>query len=89
MAMLIITSGGRHASQFDGTINEAVGKDANRLHKDAFTAAFKVVFSIDTDIDILDHHGHTDPLVLVKVNSIAGWATPEQPTCGQQRLITC
>lgn len=51
----------------DGTLIESVGQDSNRLHKDAFTAAFRKVFNIDTHIDVIKHHGGTDPLVLMRV----------------------
>ena len=45
----------------------SVGDHANRLHKEAFTAAFKQVFNLDTSIDVIQHHGSTDPLILIKV----------------------
>jgi phosphoglycolate phosphatase len=51
----------------DGTLIESVGKESNALHKEAFQAAFKDVFGIDTHIDVVKHHGATDPLVLLKV----------------------
>ena len=54
-------------SDVDGTLNESVGTDSNTLHKEAFTEAFKQVFDIDTHIDIIKHHGGTDPLVLMRV----------------------
>ena len=51
----------------DGTLIESVGPDANKLHKEAFAQAFKQVYGIDTHIDVVQHHGATDPLVLLKV----------------------
>lgn len=51
----------------DGTLIRSVGADANRLHKEAFAAAFWEVFQLDTSIDVVPHHGSTDPLILVKV----------------------
>lgn len=51
----------------DGTLIESVGTDSNKLHKEAFTEAFKQVFEIDTHIDVIRHHGGTDPLVLMRV----------------------
>lgn len=51
----------------DGTLIESVGEDSNKLHKEAFTEAFKQVFEIDTHIDVIQHHGGTDPLVLMRV----------------------
>lgn len=56
----------------DGTLIRSVGHDANKLHKEAFSAAFKEVFDIDTTIDVVPHHGSTDPLILVKVLGFHG-----------------
>lgn len=51
----------------DGTLIRSHGLEANRLHKEAFSAGFKKVFGIDTHIDVIEHHGGTDPLIAVKV----------------------
>jgi hypothetical protein len=51
----------------DGTLIHSIGKDANKLHKECFTAGFKEVFGLDTHIDIIPHHGGTDPLIAIKV----------------------
>lgn len=51
----------------DGTLIESIGTNANKLHKDAFAHAFKAVFGIDTHIDVVKHHGSTDPLIVIKV----------------------
>lgn len=51
----------------DGTLCHSVGENANRLHKEAFAAAFREVFDLDTTIDVVPHHGSTDPLILVRV----------------------
>jgi phosphoglycolate phosphatase len=51
----------------DGTLIRSVGEDSNVVHKDAFKHAFLEVFGLDTHIDKLQHHGGTDPLILVKV----------------------
>lgn len=51
----------------DGTLIRSVGNNANRLHREAFSAAFKEVFGLDTHIDVVHHHGSTDPLILLKV----------------------
>lgn len=51
----------------DGTLIRSIGDDSNKLHKDAFKAAFLDVFELDTHIDKLKHHGGTDPLILMKV----------------------
>lgn len=55
------------AADVDGTLIRSAGPDANKLHKEAFAAAFKEVFGLDTTIDVVPHHGSTDPLILVKV----------------------
>lgn len=47
----------------DGTLMRAVGVDSNKLHKDAFSYAFKQVFGVDGTIDAIEHHGSTDPTV--------------------------
>jgi hypothetical protein len=55
------------AADVDGTLIHSAGPRANRLHKEAFSAAFAEVFEIDTNIDVVPHHGSTDPLILIKV----------------------
>ena len=56
----------------DGTLIRSKGQDANKLHKEAFSYAFKEVFDVDTHIDVVSHHGSTDPLILVKVMEFHG-----------------
>jgi phosphoglycolate phosphatase len=51
----------------DGTLVRSVGQNANKLHKEAFQHAFHSVFGIDTTIDVIEHHGSTDGLILVNV----------------------
>lgn len=51
----------------DGTLVRSLGDDANKLHKEAFAEAFKQVFGLETTIDVIDHHGSTDGLILVRV----------------------
>jgi len=51
----------------DGTLIVSKGDDANKLHKLAFAAGMKQVFDVDTNIDVIKHHGSTDPLILVAV----------------------
>lgn len=51
----------------DGTLIHSIGKEANKLHKECFTAGFKEVFVLDTNIDVVEHHGSTDPLIVLKV----------------------
>jgi hypothetical protein len=55
------------SADIDGTLIQSVGNDSNKLHKDAFSAAFEKVFGIQTHIDVIKHHGGTDPLILIKV----------------------
>ena len=45
----------------------SVGAASNKLHKEAFSAGFKRVFGVDTHIDVIKHHGGTDPLIALKV----------------------
>ncbi|KAL6779565.1 hypothetical protein ACKKBG_A12780 [Auxenochlorella protothecoides x Auxenochlorella symbiontica] len=56
----------------DGTLIKSIGARANQLHREAFTAAFKQVFGIDTTIDVIPHHGSTDTLILVAVLVVHG-----------------
>ncbi|GAX80513.1 hypothetical protein CEUSTIGMA_g7951.t1 [Chlamydomonas eustigma] len=51
----------------DGTLIHSVGENANKLHKDAFAEGFKRIFGLDTTIDVVKHHGSTDPLIIIKV----------------------
>ena len=51
----------------DGTLIRSVGPGANALHKSAFAAACARCFQIHTDIDRIEHHGGTDPLILMKL----------------------
>lgn len=60
----------------DGTLIRSTGQ-ANKLHREAFTHAFKHVFDVDTDIDVIKHHGGTDPLIILKVLMHHGVAKQE------------
>ena len=51
----------------DGTLIESVGDHANKLHKQAFIHGFSEAFGLDTNIDVVKHHGSTDPLIIIKV----------------------
>lgn len=51
----------------DGTLIESAGQGSNALHRESFAAAFKEVFGLDTNIDTVQHHGSTDPLIIYKV----------------------
>lgn len=63
----LATCQGRDLADVDGTLIRSVGDKANSLHKESFSVAFREVFGIDTHIDVLQHHGGTDPLILAKV----------------------
>ena len=70
----------------DGTLIRSVGQDANRLHKEAFTYGFQKVFGIDTHIDVVAHHGGTDPLIAVKVLEHHGVPKEQvRDECGRRR----
>lgn len=56
----------------DGTLIKSVGEKANWLHREAFTHAFKQVCNLDTAIEVIKHHGSTDPLILIKVQEHHG-----------------
>lgn len=51
----------------DGTLIRAQGTDANKFHKDAFAHGFREVFGIETNIDVVQHHGSTDQLIIEAV----------------------
>jgi phosphoglycolate phosphatase-like HAD superfamily hydrolase len=55
----------------DGTLIRSFGPSANAAHKSAFAAACAKCFHIETDIDRIEHHGGTDPLILIKLLSCA------------------
>ncbi|KAJ4772366.1 Phosphoglycolate phosphatase [Rhynchospora pubera] len=50
----------------DGTLIVSTGSNSNRLHRQAFAYALKQVFGInDANIDVIPHHGSTDPAILL------------------------
>ncbi|KAJ8438582.1 hypothetical protein Cgig2_024671 [Carnegiea gigantea] len=50
----------------DGTLIRSTGPNSNQLHRQAFSYAFNQVFGIDGGtIDVIQHHGSTDPAILV------------------------
>ncbi|GMH46004.1 hypothetical protein BSKO_13968 [Bryopsis sp. KO-2023] len=51
----------------DGTLVTSVGDAANKLHRRAFANSFKEIFGIETTIDVVKHHGSTDPLIILAV----------------------
>lgn len=60
----------------DGTLIKAVGSHTNRMHKNAYSYAFKKVFGVDGTIDAIDHHGSTDPSVAIR--TLAHYGIPLQ-----------
>lgn len=56
----------------DGTLIRTVGDNANKLHKLAFMQAWKEVYGLDTNLDVIQHHGNTDPLILIRVAEFHG-----------------
>jgi phosphoglycolate phosphatase len=51
----------------DGTLVRSVGSDANKLHKEAFASGLAVLGIDDPrGIDVIEHHGSTDGLILVR-----------------------
>ena len=53
----------------DGTLIRSCGPDANRLHLEAFQRAFREGWDLPEGAGIheVEHHGGTDPLLLLKV----------------------
>jgi len=56
----------------DGTLIHSVGERSNYLHKEAFAHCFREVCGVDTNIDVIKHHGGTDPLIIKKVLEHSG-----------------
>ncbi|GAQ88295.1 haloacid dehalogenase-like hydrolase (HAD) superfamily protein [Klebsormidium nitens] len=50
----------------DGTLVEAIGTEANKMHKGAFSHALKELYGVDGTIDAVKHHGSTDKSVIKK-----------------------
>ena len=62
----------------DGTLIRASGADANKFHKDAFAHGLLEVYGIDDarGIDVVQHHGSTDMLIVAAVARFHG--VPEE-----------
>lgn len=57
----------------DGTLVRSVGPDANKLHKEAFAEGLAVLGVDDPrGIDVIEHHGSTDGLILVRTAHFHG-----------------
>jgi phosphoglycolate phosphatase len=57
----------------DGTLVRSVGPDANKLHKEAFAQGLAVLGIEDPQgIDVIEHHGSTDGLILVRTAHFHG-----------------
>ncbi|KAG6523719.1 hypothetical protein ZIOFF_013596 [Zingiber officinale] len=67
----------------DGTLIRSTGSSSNHLHRQAFAHAFLQVFGLqDATIDVVQHHGQTDPLILV--NAAIHYGVP--PDVARERL---
>ncbi|XP_043704575.1 uncharacterized protein LOC122654515 [Telopea speciosissima] len=58
----------------DGTLIRSTGPSSNRLHRRAFSHAFLHVFGIEGTIDVIEHHGQTDPAVIM--NTLVHYGVP-------------
>ena len=58
----------------DGTLISASGADANKFHKDALAHGLLEVYGIDDarGIDVVQHHGSTDMLIVAAVARFHG-----------------
>ena len=75
----------------DGTLVRSCGLDANRLHLEAFQRAFTEVLGLPEGAGIheVEHHGGTDPLLLLKVLEHRGAGTSgfsERPGAAQAAM---
>jgi hypothetical protein len=71
----------------DGTLMESIGQKSNQLHRQSFAHAFKTVFDADTHIDVVQHHGSTDPLICIKV--LVHYGIPKDEVRHEQPLAPC
>ncbi|XP_021746486.1 uncharacterized protein LOC110712348 isoform X2 [Chenopodium quinoa] len=60
----------------DGTLIRSTGPTSNHLHRQAFSHALLQVFGIDGTIDVIQHHGSTDPAILV--NTLIHYGIPSK-----------
>ncbi|GAB4840528.1 hypothetical protein Ancab_021296 [Ancistrocladus abbreviatus] len=60
----------------DGTLIRSSGPSSNMLHGQAFSYAFLECFQIHGTIDAIQHHGQTDPIILV--NTLAHYGIPSE-----------
>ncbi|KAL3152056.1 hypothetical protein ABBQ32_001167 [Trebouxia sp. C0010 RCD-2024] len=74
--LAVMCSDGKTLVSFDvdGTLIRTVGDNANKLHKLAFINAWKEVYGLETHLDVIQHHGNTDPLILIRVAEYHGIA---------------
>lgn len=76
-----------HIVDVDGTLLRSVGEVANKLHRRAFSRSMHKMFGIDTTIDVVKHHGSTDPLILLAVLEHHGISKDKVPNWSLQRGI--
>ncbi|OVA20513.1 Lipase [Macleaya cordata] len=60
----------------DGTLIHSTGPASNKLHRRAFSYAFLDVFGVEGTIDAIQHHGQTDPGVIV--NTLVHYGIPSE-----------
>ncbi|XP_021747870.1 uncharacterized protein LOC110713729 [Chenopodium quinoa] len=60
----------------DRTFIRSTGPNSNHLHRQAFSHALLQVFGIDGTIDVIQHHGSTDPAILV--NTLVHYGIPSE-----------
>ncbi|CAK9861062.1 unnamed protein product [Sphagnum jensenii] len=60
----------------DGTLMQSTGPRSNSLHRRAFSAAFLQVFGVEGSIDVITHHGSTDPLIIL--NTLEYYGIPQE-----------
>ena len=63
----------------DGTLITSTSKKANFLHKLAFAHGLRVCFDLDTNVDVIKHHGMTGVRVLKKALAECGIAHASLP----------
>jgi hypothetical protein len=55
---------------------QSTGPRSNSLHRRAFSAAFLQVFGVEGSIDVIKHHGSTDPLIIL--NTLEYYGIPQE-----------
>ena len=82
-----LCSSQRSPADVDGTLIRTVGDNANKLHKLAFINAWKEVYGLETHLDVIQHHGNTDPLILIRVAEHHGISKSDVRACFAAMLL--